>query len=169
MWIALLMGLLTCPLAGIAQVSTQISSSPPAQTIPHFQLFRYNGQAFTDRDLPKGKMIFFMFIDPDCDHCQNAIKNVGEQFKAFRNTAVYLVCVYGKQKMDQFLNTYGAKVKSQKNVTLLHDKLGEFMKDFNPVRYPAMFLYSPERKLLDYEDNPLSVFRLVNTINQNAR
>ncbi len=154
---------------GMVQASAQISGTPPAPTIPHFQLFRYDGEAFTERNLPHDKLIFFMFVDPTCDHCQEAIGNLGDQFKAFQHTAVYLVSVYGKDKMDPFMDTYGAKVKGRKNVWVLHDKLGEFMKDFNPVRYPAMFLYSPQGKLLDYEDNPLTLFRIVNTIQRNTK
>ena len=67
------------------------------------------------------------------------------------------------------MDTYGSKLKGQKNVTLLQDKLQQFIVRFNPMRYPSMFLYSAGRKLLDYEDNPESVFRLVNTLNKNVK
>ena len=67
------------------------------------------------------------------------------------------------------METYGSKLKGQKNVTILQDKLQQFITKFNPVRYPSMFIYSPEKKLLDYEDNPELVFRLVNTINKNVK
>ena len=150
-------------------VSAQISGRPPAQVIPHFEFFRLNNAPFTDNDLPKDKIIFFMFVDPDCDHCQEAIKQIGEKFQSFRKTAVYIISISGKDKINQFMNTYGSKLKGQKNVTILQDKLQQFISKFNPMRYPSMFLYSPERKLIDYEDNPESVFRFVNTINKNVK
>jgi hypothetical protein len=147
--------------------SAQISGQPPSPVIPHFQFFRLNNTPFTDNDLPKGKIILIMFIDPDCDHCQQAINNIGEQYNAFKKTDFFLISVYGIDKINQFMSTFGSKLKGKKNVTVLQDKMQQFIFKFHPVRYPAMFLYSPEKKLLDYEDNPESVFRLVTTIDKN--
>lgn len=147
----------------------QYSGKPPAQTIPQFEFFRMNNKPFTDKDLPKGKIIFFMFIDPDCDHCQNAMTSIGEKFASFKKTDMYIISVSDPDKINQFMTTYGSKVKGQKNVTLLQDKLQQFIVKFNPVRYPSMLLYSQKSQLLDYEDNPESIFRLVNTINKNAK
>ena len=151
------------------KISAQITGRPPAQVVPDFQFFRLNNTPFTDRDLPKGKIIFFMFIDPDCDHCQHAMQSIAEQYQAFKRTAFFLVSMFGADKINLFMNTYGSKLRDQKNVTILQDKSQQFITKFNPVRYPSMLLYSPEKKLLDYEDNPESVFRLVNTINKNVK
>ena len=147
----------------------QINGQPPAQTIPHFQFFTFNNKPFTDNDLPKAKTVFFMFFDSDCDHCQHAIKSIGENFQAFKKTSIFLVSIDDQNKINHFMDTYGSKLKGQKNVIILQDKLQQFIVKFNPVRYPSMLLYSSEKKLLDYEDNPESVFRLVNTINKNAK
>ena len=147
----------------------QIPGQPPAQTIPQFQFFRFNNTSFTDKDLPQGKIIFFMFFDSDCDHCQHAIKSIGDQYQAFKKTAVFLISIDDQNKINHFMDTYGSKLKGQKNVTLLQDKLQQFIVRFNPVRYPSMFIYSPEKKLIDYEDNPESIFRLVNAINKTGK
>jgi peroxiredoxin len=147
----------------------QIPGRPPAQTIPKFQFFRFNNTSFTHKDIPQGKIIFFMFFDSDCDHCQHAIKSIGDQYQAFKKTAVFLISIDDQNKINHFMETYGSKLKGQKNVTLLQDKLQQFIVKFNPVRYPSMFIYSPEKKLIDYEDNPESVFRLVNAINKTGK
>ena len=66
--------------------------------------------------------------------------------------------------MRQFMATYAPQLKMQKNVNLLQDRNNQFIAKFKPRRYPAMFLYSAEKKLLDYEDNEESVFRIVNLV-----
>lgn len=151
------------------KISAQISSRPPAQVIPDFKFFRFNNTPFTDKDVPKNKMTFFMFFDSDCDHCQHAIKSIGEQFQTFKKTPIFLISIDDQKKINHFMDAYGSKLKGQKNVTLLQDKLQQFILKFNPVKYPSMFLFSSEKKLIDYEDNPASIFRLVNAINKNAR
>ncbi|MBA4167646.1 MAG: redoxin domain-containing protein [Chitinophagaceae bacterium] len=136
-------------------------TKPPAQTVPEFRFFRLNNTPFTAKDLLPGKMSFFIFVDPECDHCQHAVQRIGDQYDAFKGTAIYLVSVSDQNKINHFMDTYGAKLKGKKNVLLLRDKLEQFIAKFNPRRYPSMLLFSAEKKLLDYEDNPDAVFRLV--------
>jgi hypothetical protein len=156
-------------IALITLVSFSATAQKPEQTIPGFQFFRLNNTPFTDKDIPQGKIIFFMFFDPDCDHCQHAIKTIGEQYDAFKKTAMFLISISDQQKIDYFMNNFGARLKGKKNITILQDKLQQFILKFHPVKYPSMFLYSPQRKLLDYEDNPESVSRLVNIIEKSVK
>jgi peroxiredoxin len=151
------------------KLSAQDLSKPQAQTIPQFEFFRSDNKPFTDKDLPKGKIIFFMFVDPGCAHCQLSIKSIGDNYAAFKKASVFIVSLSDFATLNQFMTTYGSKVKGEKNVTLLQDKLGQFITKFNPVRYPSMLLYSAQGHLLDYEDDPESIFKLVNAINKNAK
>jgi hypothetical protein len=143
-----------------------LKAQTPAQTVPEFSFSRMDNTPFTHKDLPKGKILCFIFFDPDCDHCQHAIKNIEKQFAHFQKTAVYLVSVADKDKIDYFLSSFAPSLKKQKNVWLLRDPESQFLSTFKPIRYPGMFLYGADGKLLDYEDNAESVFRLVNAINK---
>ena len=64
------------------------------------------------------------------------------------------------------MGKYGVKLKDKKNVTLLQDKQFQFISKFQPKKYPSMFLYSPDKKLIDYEDNDESVFRFLKLIKE---
>jgi hypothetical protein len=150
-------------------VSAQIPGDPPAQTIPEFKFFKFDSTPFTNKDLPLGKMVLFLFFDPDCDHCQNAVKTIGNEYQSFKKTSIIMVSIADQNKINLFMENYGSKLKGQKNVTILQDKLQQFITKFNPRRYPSMLLYSSEKKLLDYEDNPESVFRLVSAINKTGK
>ncbi len=80
------------------KVSAQILSQPPAQVIPDFKFFRLNNIPFTNKDVPKGKMTFFMFFDSDCDHCQHAIKSIGEQIQTFKKPIIFLISIDDQKK-----------------------------------------------------------------------
>ena len=136
----------------------------PAQTLPEFKLFRLDDRAFSNKDLTPGKMTFLVFFDPDCEHCQHAIKIIGQQYKSFKKPAIYLISNFSPNKINLFMNTYGLPLKAQKNVTILQDKLNLFISTFKPRKYPSMFLYSSQNKLIDYEDDPAMIDKFIKAI-----
>ncbi len=150
-------------------VITVILSKPvfaqiPAQTLPSFEFLRGDRISFTEKNIPPGKMSFFAFVDIDCEHCQKAIKNVEEQYGHFRKISIYIVSLAEPGKMNRFMTRYAPNLKGRENVLILQDKSNQFITRFKPYKYPAMFLYSIDKKLLDYEDNEASVFSFTNTI-----
>ena len=128
-----------------------------AQILPEFKLFRLDDRSFPNKDLTPGKMTFLVFFDPDCEHCQPTIKIIGQQYKSFKKPAIYLISNFSPNKINLFMNTYGRPLKAQKNVTILQDKLNLFTNTFEPRKYPSMFLYSAQNKLIDYEDDPAMI------------
>jgi peroxiredoxin len=144
-------------------------STPPAQTIPAFNFFKLDKTLFTNKNLESGKMLFFFFFDADCEHCQHAMMNLNQHYQEYKKAAIYLISVDGQEKISQFINKYGANLNGKKNVTLLQDLKNEFIVKFKPRKYPSMFLYSAEKKLIDYEDNEESMFRFLKQLNAPAK
>ena len=125
----------------------------PSEIVPDFNFLRLDKKPFTNKDLEQKKPLFFVFFDADCDHCQHAIQYLDTHHDEFKKAAIYLVTLDGPGKINAFLGRYGAKLVSQKNVTILQDSRNEFINKFKPRKYPSMFLYSPEKKLVLYDDN----------------
>jgi hypothetical protein len=63
--------------------------------------------------------------------------------------------------INGFVATYGGALKGRPNVVVLRDVAGEFIGRFKPRKFPAMMLFSRDGRLVDYEDNENTVFRLV--------
>ena len=145
-----------CTVSSLAQV--------PAQTIPDFTFYKLDKTPFINRDLAKEKKLFFLFFDADCEHCQRAVSYIGQHYAVIKNTAIYLVTLDPQQKINLFMAKYGYRLKDRKNVTLLQDKQYQFITKFQPKKYPSMFLYSQDKRLLDYEDNDEAVFRILNLV-----
>jgi hypothetical protein len=132
-----------------------------AQALPDFTFYLANGRPFGPRDLPPGKPVLFMLFDPTCPHCQRTIGHIGEQYKGLSRAEICLVSMDNWNAMRGFMSAYGSALKGKSNVVLLRDSVGMFIGRFKPRKYPAMMLFSSGGKLLDYEDNENTVFRLV--------
>ena len=145
-------------------ISLQASAQNPAGAIPNFTFYRLNKSPFSNKDLRAGKMSFFVFFDSDCDHCQHAVLSINKSYQEFKNVSVYLISLDNEQKINYFMNHYGSNLKAEKNVTLLQDAKNNFLPKFNPRKYPSMYLFSKEGKLIMYEDNPENIFRIIKQI-----
>ena len=138
-------------------ISTTSVAQKPAAIIPEFNFFKLDNTLFTNKNLEQGKLLFFVFFDTDCDHCQHAIKNINEHRTAFNKAAVYLITQDVKGKIDMFMDKYGQNLRGKKNITILQDLKLEFIRKFTPKKYPSMFLYSADKKLILYDDNEQNI------------
>ena len=134
----------------------------PAQKIMPFILYDVSGNPFTDKNIPNDKLTFFLFIDPGCEHCQKAIADYNKNYESFKQTYIYIISESKPEVLLSFLNKYAPGLSRKKNVTLLEDKKNTFTTTFQPIRYPGMFLYDKDGKLLMYEDNDETIFRFIN-------
>ena len=150
-------------------ISFVASAQPPAETVPDFNFYKLDKTAFTNKNLESDKLLFFVFFDSDCDHCQRAVLDISQHYNGFKKTAIYLITLDDQEKIKGFMNKYGINLMDKKNVTVLQDPQYEFMRKFRPRKYPALFLYSTDRKLLLYEDNEQNMFRFLQQINASEK
>ena len=145
-------------------ISLNIFAQKPAEKIPSFTFFRQDKTAFINKDLASNKLLYFVFFDTDCDHCQHAVADINKHSNDFENASVYLLTLDNNEKIATFMNKYGNQLIGKSNVTILQDTLQEFIVKFKPEKYPAMFLYSPQRELIMYSDDEKQVAKFVKRI-----
>ena len=136
----------------------------PEKKVPDFNFSRQNEAVFTNKDLAKDKLLFFVFFDVSCDHCQHAITYINEHSKEFEKAAIYLITLDSEEKVTVFMNQYAKNLKNNRNVTLLQDNRQEFINKFKPRKYPSMFLYSKKKELIMYDDNEQNLFMFLKKI-----
>lgn len=149
--------------AGAQAIDPAVTSqmpSPPAAQLPAFTFLAANGKTLSTADLPRNKPVLIIFVDVDCDHCQKAVRHMNDSAALFSRIPLYMVSIAEEPRLQAFARKYGPRLKAQ----WLRDPDARNMVRFNPVRYPAMFLYSPEKRLLDYEDNVEAIFRIERNI-----
>ena len=129
------------------------NSQVAAPTVPDFTFFKSNKIPFTNKDLDKNKILFFVFFDTECDHCQHAIQYLSQHQKDLGKAAVYLISLDNQEKVATFLSKNGNNLSSKKNIIFLQDAQNEFIRKFGPKKYPSLFLYSAQKKLILYDDD----------------
>jgi peroxiredoxin len=129
------------------------SWTQPSIIIPAFQFTTLDGRMFNQTNLKSGKMSFFVFVDTDCGHCQHAVDYINRHYQEFKKASIYLVSMNSPARINQFMNQFGKNLVHQKNVVLLQDTRYDFISQFKPRKSPGMFLYSPGKKLLLYDDD----------------
>ena len=134
--------------------SLTLMAQTPVKKIPGFVFYRMDNSPFTNKDIQSGKKVFFVFFDPDCDHCQHAVHDINLHYREFSKAEIYLVTLDNITKIKGFLNKYGPALINKPNVTVLQDLRNEFIVDFNPRKYPSMLLFSSKGDLLMYQDDP---------------
>lgn len=134
-------------------ISAKIVAQTPAENIPIFNFFTKDKSAFTNSNLAQGKILFFVFFDATCDHCQHAVQYLNLHHEEFKQAAIYFITIDKPSIASSFFDKYGFNLKNKKNVKLLFDLNNEFILKFKPRKYPSLFLYSVQKKLLLYDDN----------------
>lgn len=147
-------------------ITINVSAQVPAQTIPAFTFKKLNKGILSNNDLEPGKLLFFVFFDTECDHCQRSIQYIGQHYQQFNKTAIYLITLDSVAKVTPFMKKYGNNLKDKKNVTILQDTQNEFIRKFGPRKYPSLFLYSAKKELILYDDNEQNLVRFIQKINE---
>ena len=156
-------------LVAVLLISFNLSAQHPAATVPDFTFFRFDKTTFTPKNLEQNKMLFFVFFDATCDHCQHAVQTISSHYSDLKNTMLYVISLDNQETMKSFMNKYGSNLINKKNVILLQDLNNQFISKFGPRKYPSMFLYSADKKLIIYNDNEENLFRFFDQINSAAK
>ncbi len=141
----------------------------PAQTIPEFTFYKLDKTPFTNKNITVGKDVLFIFFDVTCDHCQHTISTLSKRINECQKISIYLISLEDKTAINNFLNQYGKNLPSLKNVTILQDTKNQFITQFGPRKYPSVFLYSAQKKLLLYDDEDMYLEKFFKIINPSKK
>jgi peroxiredoxin len=153
----------------ILLISASAHAQTPASAIPEFTFYKLDNTAFTNKSIRPGKLSLIVFFDASCDHCQHAMQAYNQHYSELNKTAIYLVTLDNQANINYFMTKYANNLYGGKNVTILQDLKNEFIKKFGPRKYPSMFLYSPQKKLLIYDDEPKNVGNFLKKIKANSK
>ncbi|QEK53120.1 redoxin domain-containing protein [Pedobacter aquae] len=138
-----------------------LNAQEPVRTIPSFKFFQLSGTSLTDKNIPLGKLSIFSFFDITCSHCQETMQLLAKEHPNLSHVNLYLVTMDRKDGILKFMNVFGANLLNKKNVTILQDLNQEFIAKFYPRKYPSVFLFDKNKKLLMYQDEEAKIINLI--------
>lgn len=106
-----------------------------------------------------------MFFDATCDHCQQVAKQLSRQTSKLQNVNIYLVSMDEFRSIDYFMSNFAKPLQAMKNVTVLQDKHQVFINLFKPDKYPSMFLYGTNKRLIKFSSNDKEVPKFLALMN----
>lgn len=145
------------------------SAQPPAQTIPSFTFYKFDKTPFTNKNVTSGQDVLFIFFDVTCDHCQHTISTLSKRIGECSKISIYLISLEDKTAVNNFLDMYGKNLINKRNVTVLQDSKNQFITQFSPRKYPSVFLYSNQKKLLLYDDEDQYLEKFFKIINPSKK
>lgn len=126
--------------------------------IPAFNTLTLDGSTFTNENVAKNKYAFFVYFNPTCPHCQNAFKTLNAKIAELpANVVIYPVSFKGEAPTQKFIERYAPELAKLKNVTFLIDNKETFGAAFTVQRFPSMYLFSPDGKLVHFEEDATKV------------
>lgn len=129
-----------------------LRAQTPSPVVPDFRFLQKNGQAFTRQQLAKNKTLFFVFFDISCEHCQQALQYLEVHYRQLTKAAIYLLTLDPGPQAEAFLQAKAPRLFRLPNTLLLRDRGNQFIRLFQPRKYPSLFLYSAKQELLLYSD-----------------
>ena len=131
--------------------NSQANAQPAKGTsLPDFKFYTLDDKSFTRKNIKEGKKSIIILFDTGCDHCQREIKDIDKHYAEFKNTYFYLVSFDAKQQINKFMSTYGKRLQNKQNVIIMRDTDHQFIPNFQPTKFPAMYVYSVKNKLIEY-------------------
>lgn len=130
---------------------------PAGSVIPKATFYKADGKSFNTDQIVKGKKSLIMFFDATCSHCQTVATELSKSTKELSGASLYLVSQDVFRSINYFMDTYAKPLKAMKNVTTLQDKDYVFIPLFHPKKYPALYLYGADRKLIIFTSNEKDV------------
>lgn len=138
-----------------------VYSQGPVRIIPSFRFANFNGTPFTHHDVKNGKVSIFYYFDINCSHCQTTMKLFAGEYNNLLHVNFYLVSLDQPEPVLKFMSIYANKMLNKRNVFLLQDVNQQFVQKFNPLTYPAVFLFNQNKQLLIYQDKESQMYKLI--------
>ncbi|MDR3272595.1 MAG: TlpA family protein disulfide reductase [Flavobacteriaceae bacterium] len=129
-------------LFGVLGYKTLYGTKVNTEKIPEFSIQQLDNQLFTNKNIPQGKNILFLFFNPDCIHCQREAEEFSKNHQKFQNTQILFISGRNLAEIKAFAEKYD--LNGKENISILYDGSRAFFRVFEVKSIPYMILYNTD-------------------------
>ena len=142
-----------------AQVDTsqQYFKSP---TIPAFNVRKVpDSSSFTNSLLQNNKPTVLIFFDPDCDHCQQATKNIIAKIDQLKDVQILMIAIVEFKFIKKFYTNF--KIVNYPNITITRDATYDLPRFYGIHSIPDVYVYDKKGKFLNHFKKDIPVDEII--------
>lgn len=161
----ILLLLIVSQLYRLASISTH-EKAVSAQPVADFEFETMNGEQFTNYDLPEGKPIVFMYLDPNCEDCENMVKKIVKYYAEFKSVRLYLITEASNEQLGAFWKKY--ELARFPNIIALFDRKEVMFRTFQLFSVPSFLVFDKHMNIVKVIDGKFN-FSIVVKYTREAR
>ena len=144
-------------LLGAATAQAQAGKLPP------FRMVQANGKIFRAEDLPIGKPIVIIYFSPDCDHCDQLVKELLKRKADFNKASIAMITYLPVDPVTKFVKAYD--LNSLPNIYVGTEGSTYFLKNYYQLTsMPFMALYTKNGDLVKQYPKDEGLTDLINQL-----
>jgi len=135
--------------------------------LPAFNLLSTDSsKVFNTYNIQPGRPTVFIYFSPECDHCQQSIKDLAAHADSLNDATIYLATFTPLWELSEFIVNY--KLQDFKNW-----RFGKDYQYFFPLYYgtrsvPFMVVYDKNKKLVAGKEGGFKTSELIQLIHQKS-
>jgi thioredoxin-related protein len=134
-----------------------------AGKLPPFRMVQANGKVFKAEDLPMGKPIIIIYFSPDCDHCNQLMKDFIKREANFKKASIAMVTYLPLDDVRKFVEKY--KLSKHQNMYVGSEGSTLFLKNYYQlIQMPFIALYTKNGELVRSYTNEDALADLSNRV-----
>ena len=144
--ITLLIAFISVTIFVCAQNNLQVNNNIKIENIPAFNIHTIpDSSNYSNNNVKKNKPFIIMFFSPDCEHCQNELKELSKNKSKFKNIPILMLSPANYAEIKKFYKDYA--VSKMPNIIVAHDDNYAMSKLYQLKTFPTMFVYNRTGKL----------------------
>jgi thiol-disulfide isomerase/thioredoxin len=121
--------------------------------VPPFKMIQADGKVFLAGNLPLGKPIVIIYFSPECEDCQQLIK---ELLNRINSASIAMITYQPKDKVKQFVSEY--QLDKYSNIFIGTEEDSYFVGKYYKVgQLPFMALYNKNGDLIKIYNKEISI------------